>query len=83
MHGLAHQKVLIIDSKPLFRQLLKEVLCERFPGLEVIEAESISSGYRTAKESRPGLILLEISLPDGNGLELARRFRDELPEVTV
>jgi DNA-binding NarL/FixJ family response regulator len=83
MYEDARRKLLIIDHKRLLRQLLKEALLSRFPGLEVVEAENVSGGYQYAKELRPELVLLEIELPDGNGLELARRFRDELPEVMV
>jgi DNA-binding NarL/FixJ family response regulator len=49
----------------------------------VIEAEDMTEGYCKVCEQRPDLVVLDISLPDGNGLNLAERIRKELPEVVV
>ena len=76
-------QVLIVDDARLFRYLLRDGLRSRFPAVEVMQAENLAEGYRNAKESHPKLVLLDISLPDGNGLELARRIRDEVPGVIV
>lgn len=77
------QRLLIVDDASLLRNLMAEGLRERFPDIEVIEAEGVLDGYRRARESRPGLAILDISMPDGNGLELSRWIRDELPGMVV
>jgi DNA-binding response OmpR family regulator len=83
MYDRTRPKVLIVDHTRLLRQLVRDALLDRFPGLEIIEAGSVTEGYHYARDLRPGLALLEVRLPDGSGLELARRIRDELPEVSV
>lgn len=83
MSGQSLQRVLIVDDATLLRHLIVEGLRRRFPGIEFIEAEGVAEGYRHARQYQPRLAILDVSMPDGNGLDLARRFRDELPETLV
>lgn len=83
MHAGVRGRVLIVDDARLLREFVGGVLRQRFPGLQVIEAGTVAEGYRYARELEPGLVLLEVRLPDGNGLTLARRIRHELPAVAV
>lgn len=79
----ARQQVLIVDDAILLRGLIAEGLRERYPQIEVIEAENVAEGYQRARQCRPRLAILDVSMPDGNGFTLARRIRDELPETVV
>ncbi len=83
MSQAATWQVLVIDNSSLFRDLLCGHLRARFPGIALLEAETVAEGYRLLKELRPALAFLDVSLPDGNGLQLARRARVAFPEVTV
>ena len=83
MSGQGPRRVLIVDDATLLRHLIAESLRERFPDIEVIEAGGLSEGYRRAREYRPELAIVDVSMPDGNGLELVRWIRDELPGVVV
>ena len=47
------------------------------------EARDGAEALRKAKELEPDLILLDVSLPDMNGLEVARRLRKEVPKVKI
>jgi DNA-binding NarL/FixJ family response regulator len=73
-------KVLIVDDASLIRSLIAGCLGKRFPG---IEAQSVTEGYHHAMEYRPQLVLLDVSMPDGNGFELSRRICKELPGTVV
>jgi two-component system, OmpR family, KDP operon response regulator KdpE len=67
-------RVLIVDDEPPIRKLLRMGLHTH--GYRVIEA----SNGRTAIESladKPDLIILDLGLPDMQGLELLRRWREE------
>jgi DNA-binding NarL/FixJ family response regulator len=83
MSGDLRQRVLVVDDADLVRGLIAEGLRERFPDITVVEAESFEQGYHRARECHPRLAILDVSMPDGNGFELTRRIREELPETEV
>lgn len=75
--------ILIIDDHPLFREGLKSLL-ENLPDYEMIgEAGTGYDGLKKVKELRPDLVVMDISLPDQNGIELTRKIRDSYPEIHV
>src|ERR671924_1911398 len=74
-------RVLVVDDEPSLAELLASVL--RYEGWNVVTAGSGAEGGRTAREVRPGAVVLDIMLPDFNGLEVMRRLRAELPQVCV
>ncbi len=75
--------VLIVDDHPFFREGLKSLLA-RHSGFELIgEAGNGDEGLRKAKELRPDLVVMDISLPDGSGIEVTRNIRSLLPETRV
>ncbi len=76
-------KALIVEDSETFRIFLKGCLLALLPGMEVLEAEGVGEGYRLAVEHRPRLAVLDIQLPDGNGLDLASRLHAELPATGV
>jgi DNA-binding NarL/FixJ family response regulator len=81
---LANKKrILIIDDHPLFREGLKSIMA-RNPGFEVVgEAGNGRKGLRMAKELKPDLVVMDISLPDKSGIDLTRDIRSILPETCV
>src|ERR1700751_1655706 len=74
-------RVLVVDDEPSLAELLASVL--RYEGWNVVTAGSGSSAVRTAREFRPDAVVLDIMLPDFDGLEVLRRVRAELPHVCV
>ena len=76
-------RILIIDDHPLFREGLK-FLIARNPGFEVVgEAGNGRKGLRMAKELKPDLVVMDISLPDKSGIDLTRDIRSHLSETRV
>jgi CheY-like chemotaxis protein len=62
--------VLVVDDDPVFRDLARRVLAAE--GLVVVaEAESVETALDTARALRPDAALIDIGLPDGDGLALA------------
>src|SRR5439155_26393819 len=74
-------RVLVVDDEPSLAELLASVL--RYEGWEIRTAGDGSSAVRTAREFRPDAVVLDIMLPDFDGLEVLRRVRAELPHVCV
>jgi DNA-binding NarL/FixJ family response regulator len=65
--------VLIVDDDPAFRELAERLLVDA--GMEVVgQADSAEAALSSAKRTRPDAILLDIVLPDGDGVALAREL---------
>jgi two-component system, OmpR family, response regulator len=74
-------RVLVVDDEPSLAELLSSVL--RYEGWTVQTAATGADAVRTAREFRPDAVVLDIMLPDFNGLEVLRRLRAEVPQVCV
>ena len=74
-------RVLVVDDEASLAELLASVL--RYEGWEIRTAADGSSAVRMAREFQPDAILLDIMLPDFDGLEVLRRVRGILPHVCV
>jgi len=71
--------VLIVDDHPLFRQGLREVLNAQ-PDLVVVgEAADGEEALRVARELLPRVVLVDVNIPTLNGLQVARRLRQDVP----
>jgi len=70
----AQGTVLCIDDNPVNLALLVALLEDR-PGLQVVTSTAPLRGLALAQELRPDLVLLDIQLPDIDGLEVLRRLR--------
>jgi two-component system cell cycle response regulator DivK len=66
--------ILYIEDNPENRLLVRRIL--EAEGYSVSEATDGPSGLETAAETKPDLILLDINLPEIDGYDLARRFRN-------
>jgi two-component system response regulator DevR len=78
-------KVLLVDDSTLVRQGVRSVITSESEGsIEVVgEAESIRSGMRAIRELKPDVVLLDIRLPDGSGLDACRKILSEHPSCRV
>jgi two-component system alkaline phosphatase synthesis response regulator PhoP len=68
-------KILLIEDEPDMVLGLRDAF--EYEGFEVIAATSGKAGLQTAWQARPDLILLDVMLPEMNGLDVCRRLRDE------
>jgi two-component system OmpR family response regulator len=74
-------RVLVVDDEPTLAELLAMAL--RYEGWDVRSAGDGGTAVRTAREFRPDAVVLDMMLPDIDGLEVLRRLRGEAPEVPV
>jgi DNA-binding NarL/FixJ family response regulator len=68
-------RVLLVDDHPIMRDGLRAAISRLFPATLFIEAGTSAEALKQATSLRPHLSILDINLPDLNGLELARRLR--------
>ncbi|WP_075730942.1 response regulator transcription factor [Streptomyces acidiscabies] len=66
-------RLLVVEDDPGIRMLLESTL--RLSGYEVLGAATGREALRTVDESRPDLVLLDIMLPDLDGIEVTRGLR--------
>lgn len=73
-HTAATTNVLVVDDHPVFRRGLKAVVESR-PEFQVCaEAASLPEGVRAFRETRPHVVITDIKLSDGSGIELVKQL---------
>jgi DNA-binding NtrC family response regulator len=73
-------KILIVDDEPELRQLLKTIL---EPDFTVTEAENAAALQKNFSLDAPDVILLDLKLPDANGLDLLPQIKKTWPDTEV
>lgn len=76
-------KVLIADDHPVVRRGVRQILVDEFDNCEVAEARSAKQLMQLVSEQEWDIVLLDISLPDRNGLDVLKDLRVEYPELPV
>jgi CheY-like chemotaxis protein len=69
------QKILIVDDNPEVRRLLSMTLDPSIR--EIHDAPNAAEGLERARSVKPDLILLDIMMPGGNGLDLCRQIKSD------
>jgi DNA-binding NarL/FixJ family response regulator len=75
-------KVMLVDDHEIVRTGLRTIL-ERKQFSIVGEAGSVAEAISLAHETQPDVIVMDIRLPDGSGVEATREIRGERPETKV
>jgi DNA-binding NarL/FixJ family response regulator len=76
-------RILIVDDHDLMRRGIKALL-QSHAGWEVVgEAHTGREAVTKAEELKPDVVILDISMPDLNGIEAARRIRKSSPNTEV
>ena len=76
-----HARILVVDDEPWVRDLLCEFL--RAEGYTVTQAATADEAFGALRQDSPDLVLLDIGLPDIDGLEVLRRIRAADPGLGV
>ncbi len=75
--------ILIVDDHPLVREGLKGLIAEE-PDLSVCgETGSMREAQELVRELQPDIVIVDLSLEDGNGLELIRRLKSHYPQLKM
>src|SRR4051812_5306088 len=74
-------RVLVVDDEPNIAELLSMAL--RLEGWEIVVANTGSEAVSMARRHAPDAVVLDMMLPDFDGLEVLRKMRSSAPEVPV
>ena len=74
-------KVLVVDDDRFVRMALTEAL--RSWEYEIVEADSVKSAKKAFADDEPAIVLLDIDLPDGSGLDLLTHVKEQGPDTVV
>ena len=75
--------LLIVDDHEVVRQGLAALLGRRTEFHVVAEAGTVAEAVAAARKFRPDLVVMDVRLPDGSGIEACREIRAEMPDTRV
>lgn len=76
-------KVLIVDDHAIVRQGLKQILLESGKVMQIGEAGNGVEAMQTLRAHEWSVVVLDISLPDRNGIEVLKQIKKERPRIPV
>jgi two-component system response regulator DevR len=76
-------RLLVVDDHEVVRQGLVALLDRRESFQVVAEAGTVAEAIEQAHRVRPDIVIMDVRLPDGSGIEACREIRAELPETRI
>lgn len=75
------KKILIIDDEEKLRSLLSRIV--KSEGFEVLEASDLKSGFKKLEHNDIDVVLCDVKLPDGNGVDFVQKIKTSFPITEV
>ncbi|AOM83496.1 response regulator transcription factor [Salisediminibacterium beveridgei] len=76
-------RIMLVDDHPVFRSGLKHILCTETDYHVIAEADDGESAIEMAAEMMPDIIVMDISMPGLDGIEVTREIKKKLPGIRV
>ena len=73
--------ILIIDDEEKLRKLLKRIIS--LEGYKVLDSGTINEGMKVLETDNIDIVLCDVKLPDGNGVDLTKTIRTKFPQTEV
>lgn len=77
------QNILLLEDHQSTREWLADVIADAFPGSEITAFGTYRDAFKAINEQSFNLAVLDISLPDGSGIDLAKQLVDYFPSTYV
>lgn len=81
--NISDYRILIADDHPLYRTALATIVKDSFEDVSVTECEDIASALQHLQRGDSDLVLLDLTMPDADGLDGLRTLRDASPTTPV
>ena len=81
MNNTVQNTILVVDDEPDIRELIKDILDDE--GYQVTTAENGETARLALSQHQPDLILLDIWMPDIDGITLLNEFKQQYPNLTI
>src|SRR5581483_476385 len=76
-------RVMLVDDHEVVREGLRALL-DRRPGMSVVaEAGNVAEAVAVAAKEKPDVVVMDVRLPDGSGVEACREIRETRPETRM
>lgn len=80
--GYVTMKLLIVEDSKAVSERLRDIL-SGLPGVQAEVAGDVCQGMAQFRESKPAIVILDVHLPDGSGLDLLGVIKQEQPSTLV
>ncbi len=77
------RRVLVVDDEPLFAEMMRDVLAGLPGGVDVSTAANGHAAVEAVRQSAPDLVMLDINMPEMNGLDALKHIRALDPGMPV
>ena len=75
--------ILVVDDQNFMRRALRDYLQSAYPAAAIIEAADGARALELCRSRSPQLVLMDVTLPDANGIDLTTQIKEMLPETAV
>src|SRR5262245_40203353 len=76
-------RIVIADDSPFIREQLRAILEQRHPGWQIYEATNGAEAVRKCDQVRPNAVVLDLVMPEMDGLAAARQLHHRMPGVPL
>ena len=80
---LQYSPILAVDDDPDCREIVSEIIQSVQPQATIIQAQSYKQAVELFNNQHPKLVFTDIELPDGNGYELSKYFKQENANIII
>lgn len=76
-------RIMLVDDHPIVRRGVSEILARAFTQAMIYEVGSGAEAVALARNQTWDIVILDLTLPDGSGLDVLKRIRDAQPRLPV